>query len=98
MKTWKKGVILGGIWGIISEILFFQFIFGGIGDDIFVKSKILAFPAYATLVILDFFLQGETPQKSILLNWNIILLTPIIIGALIGSIIGLLYEKWRGRK
>ncbi|MHA2219705.1 MAG: hypothetical protein ACXACY_27675 [Candidatus Hodarchaeales archaeon] len=98
MKSWQKGAVIGGIWGIISifgiTLSAFNWAITRHSKSLVslaLNTKIVFAPAYITLRLL------ETDPIPDLLGIIFISL-PILIGALIGSIIGLAIEKYRQRR
>lgn len=82
MKTWKKGAILGGVWGLISVPLMLKF--APAFAQPFKLMEILFLPAsLSARAILG-------PAVGLIIIWPIV---SILIGILIGCIIGYLYQK-----
>lgn len=92
MKKWTKiGAIIGGIWGFISVI---QVIFNPVGTLSYTfYEKIAFFPYWLEMTVIY-----RTPLGVINYFAPIAFLFIIFEGALIGMLIGLLYEKWRESK
>jgi hypothetical protein len=87
MKMWKKGAILGGIWGLISIPLMLKF--APAFAQPFKLKEILFLPAsLSARTILG-------PAVGLIIIWPII---SILIGLLIGAILGYLYSLFRGRR
>ncbi len=99
MKAWEKGAIVGGVWGVISDILGFGYAImaSESGKDIPIFIKILFAPLFLfwgssfgdRINDLLFYFHG----KLEFLEVGLFFLFPIFIGVLIGGIFGFLIEK-----
>ncbi len=88
MKAWIKGVILGAVWGLVSNLLYFSFRF------VAESSSIVTIPLWVRIVGLPAtigmdWISGYIGMKQYLL--------PLIIGPFVGSIIGYVIGKYRER-
>jgi len=85
MKAWKKGAVIGGLWGLISVLK-------NPGSAVYYTfyEKIAFFPYYFEMTVIY-----GSPLGIINYAPPIALLFVILEGALIGSIIGLTIEKYR---
>ncbi len=105
MKSWKKGAFIGVIWGPLSGL--YLFLSGAAGfaglrvpprpflDTIF--GKIFMIPMRGA-AFLDVVLIGDTLIGKKLKLILILFIFPSIIGALIGSMIGFVIEKYKHYK
>jgi hypothetical protein len=103
MKKWKKGAIVGGVWGLVSVI--FVMCPGCSGTVILpLKNKILGFPWYSMEIVTSihqtYFCTPTTTVAggpialcSVLIQGIFGYMWPISIGALIGGGIGYLIDK-----
>ncbi|MDI6654512.1 MAG: hypothetical protein QME59_01330 [Candidatus Hydrothermarchaeota archaeon] len=88
MKAWKKGVSLGGIWGLVNGVISVWALFGGgfaeghTAMDYFPLKNpigvIIFFPAFITIVILE--------------NFNSLLIFPL--GFFIPLLLSILLGYW----
>lgn len=103
MKKWKKGAIVGGVWGLVSVI--FVMCPGCSGTVILsLKQKILGFPWYSMEIVNSihqtYFCTPTTTVAGgpivlcrVLIQGTFAFIWPILIGALIGGGIGYLIDK-----
>lgn len=87
LNAWKKGAIIGGLWGLMSIIPMIYCAFSDHCNTNYppLSLKIISFPVYLT-------------NKMILPKLGLIgVLIPIFIGALIGSIIADAINKWKAK-
>ncbi len=96
MKLENKAVIIGALWGLVSII-------GAISGMIYVygkQSSVTSSWSLDAVVFLPAFLTWQLtkilPENTIM--GLIVLFSPILIGALIGSIIGYAIEKFKQRR
>lgn len=98
MKAWKKGAIVGAVWGIISGVMWLGASMGGPRPTIW--HKIILFPGYFGYTFFRA-LGGILKERAYLIPGSVQLFTfislPILTGVLIGIIItyiiGLLEAK-----
>lgn len=92
LKTWKKGAIIGGIWGLVS-VIGFGFASYYLNPTI---AKIIFFPSW---FIRDVLYGSPIPLIYVIyIAWPIGLLVILLVGAFIGAGLGFLSEKSRERK
>jgi ribose/xylose/arabinose/galactoside ABC-type transport system permease subunit len=88
MRAWKKGAVIGGLWGLVSVLQAFY----DSDDPIFYTlfEKIAFFPFYFEMTTIY-----RSPLGIINYAPPVALLFVILIGALIGSIIGYAIDKYK---
>ena len=98
MRLWKKGALDGAIWGALSLLLMFwwsQYL----GNERLVDKIYIPNEGFKILLIRFIILPASISSKIALVpSAGVILFFPlvaILIGALIGSIIGLAIDKYR---
>jgi len=96
MKAWKKGAIVGAVWGIISGLSWLAMMMGGPLPSIWAKTVL--FPGYFSFTFF-MTLDGLLKGKLHLIPGSVQLFTfislPILIGALIGSLMAYVGGKLR---
>lgn len=104
MDKWtKKCAILGGIWGILSMV------FGIIAMVVAMSEHPRSFISEMIMLVLMIIFAPSTVSFLVInvfeigyylpyLRGILVLVLPVIIGALFGIFIGKLYEKWRESK
>jgi len=102
MKTWKKGVIKGVIWGVLSLIasMFMEGVSGELLGPMW--AKLLILPVWITWTIgnsVGVIARGVTSfygyYSVVLLAWVLFFLGPLVFGSVIGVIAELLYGRWK---
>lgn len=97
MKAWKIGAIVGGVYAVVAPII--GVLVAAASERaplskiaiIILSVSLLPMFTYKTLhAALDVPYTALDISRGFVVN--------IVVWILIGSIIGLLYEKWRGRK
>ena len=103
MKAWKKGAMIGGIWGIVSFI---------VGMDTLVTvcvkgacslkfpsllKSLLIFPHLNLAIILDTF-NIHAKGLAALVLMPFVFLLDIVLGITFGIIIGVAFEKYNQRR
>lgn len=99
MKAWKKGAIIGAVWGIISSLPFFIRIqiLSEIEPNLII---IFTFPmslAVFFLLIIDILGFPFYYLSVFFIEFASILLS-ILFGAIIGSIVGISMQKYKERR
>jgi len=84
MKAWKKGAMVGGIWGLISAIEWVMYayaLFGGGGSVPESFLKVRYFPGYVSMKLTSYFLSILSSLLSSLKLSRVIenLLYPILV-------------------
>jgi hypothetical protein len=108
MKAWKKGALIGGLWGLLSLIIVSIISVGAMVEipsenNISISDSklitIIIFPTFLMLYLFENLIKGFSGLRigSIPAELFIILILTIIIGASIGSIIGWGIEKFKQR-
>ncbi len=93
MKAWKKGAIVGGVWGLLSIV---------IGAATFGAAPIILwFPFYSKEIVNTYhqthcYVQPMTEGMvcRVLIQGNFAYMWPVFIGILIGLGIGILIDKY----
>ncbi len=112
MKAWKKGAVIGGIWGLVSVIAWTVYSYSLIGSHVSQTSfglnlaKFVFLPGYISGIItgsITNFLYHPTPPYTVnrlIQNISMIVffLQGILIGAIILSQIARLLEKRKAVK
>ena len=94
MKAWKKGAIVGGVWGIVSYPIFFLFVYlWGWERSVpkFIEEGwkiVLNLP----LIILQPIFKNFTESMALGLVLN------LVGWILIGALLGFIYQKYRGER
>lgn len=107
-EVWKKGAIIGAIWGLFGIFVGFNIIGsggGGTGLQIWLRGLpdivgyFIALPSFIVLFGLKFIdpslFSGGPHSWSGLIIWPIVIIFSPVVGALVGSVFGYLIEKWR---
>lgn len=95
MKTWKIGALIGGVWGLISFVLWIMSSGGpSSGANPPIIFMILTLPASIPILIAYYLSEYELIDISSTFLVCSIPLFGIVIGALIGQ----RYEKWKKTK
>ena len=113
MKAWKKGAVIGGIWGLVSFLIWLGLIASEFAHSPPKKETeyafiILFFPGFLGMYLADklsgiiFSIDELTQGKNLATYWKIkifsFIIIPVISGSFIGGMVNHLYEKWRGSK
>ncbi|MEE9176398.1 MAG: hypothetical protein V3U19_09530 [Thermodesulfobacteriota bacterium] len=101
MKAWKKGAIIGVVWGLISFIIGSQFVLRPISmGQPTLTTQILLAPFFVSINIIILLIQTRI-QTGVDVAVGLSLLSiplSILISALIGSMIGFAFEKYKQRR
>jgi hypothetical protein len=90
MVVWKKGAVIGGIWGMITGFIWRKVLPSSQEQISLIENIIFSPPILSNYYILDplyFFYTGPSLEA--------VLVFSILIGGFIGLIIGLSIEKYK---
>lgn len=99
LKTWQKGAILGGIWGVGSGIVWLIMSMGAQPPSLF--DKIIFIPGYSSFIffgIVSGILKERIYAIPEFIGFFLIAALPLIIGSLIGMLIFSAIKFLRGHR